>query len=735
MSEPARTKLRETRFLLRDFSPPEQIELEALSNALHAALGYSPMTVASEHHDDVHAYVTRQVQERFWTDIYVDRPEIRDILFQLDKGQLVIITGERGTGKSTALQAAVHALSGGSRTTPAEPSPGGPGALVIVTFDANEFTADLHDPDAAATLVRTTLFHRLVRDALEGGMAWMAFLYEHAPEYEALQMSFVQDGFAPNAPDEWVELASMPEYTDMLRIGTERFTNASDSARLRLLLQFIGERTHREPLLVIDNVDHLANDVQCRCAEVLFEIIESNKRRVKGAIAIRPENLETIQHSLDTAMRSPEVSMVPRTLRHEEFTKPSIDLTLAFIERRVAVLQEPDTVAVVLNSIDRAKATRLAEAIDPALAGNVDAFLDTLLELLQLMVYDIFGTDEDDPLSRDNWDFARAIHAWHNGSLRDCGVSVTSFASDILQNKTHMYELRTLLQSVVATRGDKRDVRRRKLRRFTRSLLYRHLLFWGKDHMVPAKNVMVFDGTEETTDPPIHFLRLRILQHLAHRHRHRGTVRTVRREMGKLGVPPARIDEALRELAAERTPEDAGLIRIDRLGDQEGEDLHDGAQVQLLDAGKFLVDTLYVTTEYLFWSALSSPVAAAAVGVRGTVTSEDMQSDGFRAMIAARFVDRYLVRKFRDEHPYLDGVPEGWTHREARQRLLLYGSLFGFSRGSWFLDRCCDSMTAFIGSSGREGEFREAREAITHVRGFASMLDAVVESPGRHSRR
>jgi hypothetical protein len=66
---------------LREGALPDQGELRVIVNAIHAALEYSPLSSAPKHHQDVYAHVARQIEERFWTDIYVDRPEIKQIIF------------------------------------------------------------------------------------------------------------------------------------------------------------------------------------------------------------------------------------------------------------------------------------------------------------------------------------------------------------------------------------------------------------------------------------------------------------------------------------------------------------------------------------------------------------------------------------------------------------------------------------------------------------------------------
>jgi energy-coupling factor transporter ATP-binding protein EcfA2 len=720
-------KRQRTRFVLNAKSLPEQGELQVITNAIHAALEYSPLTVAPRHDDDVYAHVARQIEERFWSDIYVERPEIREILFTLETGQLVLITGERGTGKSTAVQAVVHEHSKAIDEQRDLASPLRKSNIIIpYVFDANAFTEDLGDVVSAATTIQRDMYEFLDR-RIEDRVAWLGYLYQHHLAFERFRLTVDKDDLRSGAAEDWKFLADQPEYTSLIDDGIAKFSDTPYSDRLRTLLKFIGESTNFEPLLIIDNVDHLNNDVVDRCGIVLAAVLQSSPHRIRAAIAVRPENADALQSAIDTAVKPNRISMMQRPLTPNRYVKPPIDVTLSFLEKRIAVLREPEMIEVILKAIDKEKASRLAEKLTK---DDVARFLDSVIELLDVMIYDVFRTDEDDEsLRSENWEFARAVHSWHNGSLRECGLSLTTFASDILQDKTHMYQLRDLLRSVVESREEQPIARRMQLRRVTRSLLYRHLLFWAApdgETTRPLKNVMVFDGNEESTDPPIHFLRLRILQFLAHRQHNRATVTNIRHEFGKLEVEERRIDEALRELAVKRTQDDVGLIRIDGLTDiNDGDRLLESATVQLLDAGRFLVDTLYITTEYLFWSAVNSP-AFVPPELPKNVTSEDIQSDAFRTMIATSFLEHYLVVKFCDEHPYLRGPNEEWTTRRVRQRLMLYKTMFGFERENWFLDRVTRSVSAFIPPRDPTQKFAAALAALERIRALARSLDRMM---------
>jgi energy-coupling factor transporter ATP-binding protein EcfA2 len=552
---------------LREGALPDQGELRVIVNAIHAALEYSPLSSAPKHHHDVYAYVARQIEERFWTDIYVDRPEIKQIIFTLDTGRLTLITGERGTGKSTAIRAVIQELTGspevGTGIDPAGKTPN----LIPYVFDANKFTAALTTEESVSGAIHRDMFEYL--DAqIQDRSAWLSYLYEKHDSFFELRLTLQNEKASANTPEGWHYFATQDNYADIFRRGIQSFAATPVSERLKALLGFIGERTTYEPLLIIDNVDHLSNDLVRCCGLVLATIRQSSEHRVRIAIALRPETVKSIQSGLDTVPQPQGISMMQRSLSAVEGEGSSVDVTLRFLEKRMAVLREPQTVAVMRDAIDPEKASRLATDLR---AESVEELVDHLMEILDLMIYDIFRSDENDrDLREENYEFADAVHRWHNGSLRECALSMTTFAAEILNDEHNIVRLRDILGLDSSTEP---EYRRARLRRVSRSLLYRHLMLWAApaeaDPPQPLKNVMVFDGKEEATDPPIHFLRLRILQYLAHRPNARAKVEFIRSDLMKLDLEERRIDDALRELSVKRTQDDAGLLRIDGPGDDE----------------------------------------------------------------------------------------------------------------------------------------------------------------------
>ncbi len=582
----------------------------------------------------------------------------------------------------------------------------------------------------------TKIYPVLEKQAVDDDEDWVAYQYEYDPAYDQLNTTIKQDGFKPRSAREWFELGGLPDYATVRAECNRRRADGPATDRLGALLGYINDRTAYDPIIIVDNIDHLLNEVQQRCAEALVGHFTAPGSRVRGAIAVRQENRDAIQQTLDNALLSPEVSLGPLTLTHQRLETPSVWLMLDFIERRLAILRDTKVINMILRSIPLDVAEALATSTDLAAAQtrtarrpssrSVEAFFFILLELMSVMLCNAFGTAPRARSGDDNVDFITAVHNWHNGSLRECASSLTTLASDILLNNTHTTELQPLMRRVVETRHVPRYG---AMHRISRSVLYRHLIFWGGRDGKPPQNVMLFDGAEESGAPPIHFLRMRTLQYLAHRPNARESVETVRRHLQFLDVAESRVDEVLRDLATERIPEDSGLIRVDGLVQSGSGPLRADALVQLLDAGKYLVKDLYVKTEYLFWSAMNTRETRASVGITGDLSPAEYRDEVIRTTIAARFVEQYLVPRFMSEHPYLAGVTEEWSREAARKRLLLYKRLFGFERRRWFLSACCASMTGFIKKHERPADFAEARKAIRSVQRYAANLDELAEEP------
>lgn len=109
--------------------------------------------------------------------------------------------------------------------------------------------------------------------------------------------------------------------------------------------------------------------------------------------------------------------MLQETVSLSRYDEPPVNVTFGVLRKRIAVLREPHIRERIIKAVPTPEASRLSAAVGMAKDG-VDSFLGSLLELLDLVIFDIFSPDEEESTpSPDYWEFVRAIHLWHNGSI------------------------------------------------------------------------------------------------------------------------------------------------------------------------------------------------------------------------------------------------------------------------------------------------------------------------------
>jgi hypothetical protein len=125
---------------------------------------------------------------------------------------------------------------------------------------------------------------------------------------------------------------------------------------------------------VVDNVDHLGHDSARSCGDALFAILTSSSHRVRGAIAVRPETADAIQHALDTAVKPARVSMMQRSLNpneyeHERTRSPDVQrlrgYSRVFSAVRGSLRQSGRTVREPINTGDLGRLRSHLRSRDP----------------------------------------------------------------------------------------------------------------------------------------------------------------------------------------------------------------------------------------------------------------------------------------------------------------------------------------------------------------------------------
>lgn len=115
----------------------------------------------------------------------------------------------------------------------------------------------------------TKIYPVLEKQAVDDDEDWVAYQYEYDPAYDQLNTTIKQDGFKPGSAREWFELGGLPDYATVRAECNRRRADGPATDRLGALLGYINDRTEYDPIIIVDNIDHLLNEVQQRCAEAL----------------------------------------------------------------------------------------------------------------------------------------------------------------------------------------------------------------------------------------------------------------------------------------------------------------------------------------------------------------------------------------------------------------------------------------------------------------------------------
>jgi len=738
------------RIQFQRYRTPQADTLAEISQAIRAAVEFSISDPLNLVGTDPYSVVARLAREAFWDTLYVERRELSELRRQATSEHPVLFEGERGTGKSTILRKFKRDLA----SDPANQYwyDGTTASRCVVIVDGNAISADLAvRPELEA--VAKSAYQQLRSHFSEADIIASAV----EPQFDAFiaEKGYGVDHFQrwarrqnPRTSDDWLRLVT----TDGAELWTDAargFDELSYAERLNAITEWMAKRCQHEVIMCVDNIDHLDGPVQERVGEAVTHLLNAMRVSVASIVALRPENSARVRRALDTGHWE-VVRLVTETRGRTHHVDPISEshfaVVLSFLHARLAVARRPEVIEAIRISVEDAEVERLVSelradtedaelAVAPVTTSDITDYLNAVEAMIDQLVSTVFKPDTRDPdLAADNRRFARYLTRWHNGSLREIGYSVYLLVDEILRDKNIMMPIKHMLITA-AERPDLELSRDRHLfnRRLLRTVMFRHLMFYGSDGFVPRTNVLVLKAEREACPPPLpplNFLRLRILQYLNLRRRDAVHLGELYDAFDELGVSARRVVEVVSDLALPRRSDDTGLLRVEceeiRIETRD-------ARIEVMNAGSFLVEELCFRCEFLFWSAFTTDGALKEMDLgrdSPTVGPQHLRDDNYRALVAARFVERYLMPRLREEHPFLTELGQSTpaAANAARQRLALYSQLFGFARGQWFLDRCVESINIFINQPSPNSErYAKHIESMNNVSSFCRRLDNLLD--------
>jgi hypothetical protein len=537
---------------------------------------------------------------RFFEKMYVDR-KLANRQPLIQKG-VTLLCSLKGTGKSTHLMA--------EYVGQLVDSPDCLTYYVDVLRQQSRLKTMNHEDDLCH-LVYTDLRKVLSRgsgDRSLSRMDWLLFLAENNDAFrEGVCRELLVDIPPLDAVRELLE-TNRPLATELQK----KFDSEKGILKLEQLLQLLQRRGTRV-ILLIDNVDRCTRDFQVAIARHLIELSDGVGPLHASVVAIREENFEHLHRRLAGQNLVPPKRLFDPS---EYYEGGAISWFEDVLRARVIFAREYIYEPLVPVSVKTNEVRQIELFAESFLkVSRTEKLIDSLLQ-------------------------------WHNGSWRAASFTFCQVISRMMNPDDSLFGVNIPGTSEPDQLG---SILARRQRLF-RSTLYRYLILEDESVDAPVW-LMSFDRGE------FPLLGNLILQYIRSNSVANGptfgfspNVSNLIAEIAGWGFPLTSVRAALHKLTLSRGVDDSGFIACADLDD---------ASISVLPSGRFLLENLSTSVEYLFWSAavdLNSHDIYHAAEV--TVSRSDVTDELVKAKIAIAVLEHRVLpavtgldARLRNHHP------------------------------------------------------------------------------------
>lgn len=610
------------------------------------------------------------LRTNFFSAVAVERPEIQDVLELMKHQALIVLKGERGCGKTTGLLAietllsldqednsdivdrqfatkSVHYFNFKDHEKELSPPPDGGRRRKVCDVVLELIINDLRDLYHVTTLREAWSQHRVMAGGTEPherirGIAEAAF-----------GTAWVE------APLERIkELGLLPEWAR----AELAFGEHDGTAKLRQLLEFFTAELNHHVVLLIDNTDQYAAQLQADLINELRTLADQNPALLSPVIAVRPQTY----HRAETEAEGDSVTFF-KAIHPIELSSRDTTIVKDYIKRRFAVVQILDDAA---SAYDEEEVALLARELGLPSSARLHQLHSDFLAAF----FSEVGSEH----------VLKALIRCHNGSLRHVGMTLINLVNTIVLDRDPLFRYGdNIRRSLKARDMVAAGAQLAQNDRVVRTFLYRYMIFFGRRPPREMVTTDLFKDKFPRGSQSISFVDMRLLQYLALRSgRERATAGesetvewgTIVADLGTVGIDESDLLGAIRRLTNPRQGENTGLVRADiRLEKLNREAPGRTTRIDILPSGNMVLDTLSLTCEYIFWSAMSDPDGSSylppSLATRDEILPVDIQSEAVRAETAINYLVDVILKAHITE---LEDMRGG----SARQRWDRYKELF-----------------------------------------------------------
>ncbi len=600
----------------------------------------------------------------FWEHLYLDDGRPVEILEALTGGALLLLSGWRGEGKSTAIHRAIAEIrtwqSGFESAI--DDSMLLPRNLLVHYFD---LVGLRYRVAGRTTAGEENDFCGYMAERLEGAYTGAPEAWESFRAYLVLtSRSFHREGllvardlgYSIERGDEIdsdvlaraAEVLSDGYRFPSLDAGMRHFDSNPGEVRLHSLLGWLRARG-TPAMIVVDNVDQLSPTYQARIGRHLAHLLGEGSGPLWAAIlCVRPTTHEAVMAGLDgtrptlrdiqwnSAPGNPEsLTNVRKVLRKRIDYLGELDLADYFIDAQLKK-------ALALRKL---RSLRDANTYVHQLAAYIDRASASANELLP------------------------ALLRWHNGSFRHVMTSLADLVESIILDRNPVIGVAEA--DVLLEEWKKRSVRREPhAERLARTLAFRQITV-GEYLGVPTQsrlpgNTLLFADSNVLGEFDLPYAAIAFLIDMVAKSGATSSLGEAEVIGRGLGLDQTQILLILGQLAGVRPHDDQGFIRFERSHAGELDTpLSQRDLVEILPAGRYLATELFSVCEYLFWCAIYHDRGTTFLpesNHRNTITVGDLANERYRLTVVVNFL---ILKVLPDFENVLREIPRRSSEEHA----------------------------------------------------------------------
>jgi hypothetical protein len=597
----------------------------------------------------------RELEENFFSDIYVDRIERREIENMLSLKKFIIVHGLVGSGKSTIF-----------RKIKAEMDQ--KGQFQFIYFDLAKIAQHINAIDEIELIqnLEKHVFDYIYKKYIQAtnlSKPWDIYVIRNDSHYRQilLKVNAVMNRTIESEED-WIEAYNNLKIRQM-------FINIHEEPDLLTLLTFL--KLHYSYAICLDNIDRYSVDPQKKIMTFATDI--NKNLEIPVLLAIRETNLRRLRMETVEQRKGGDHLADIQIIEY-------LDKIEAGDEKEYPVNFMPrnSIKALLTQRLHFFQSRKNLKVIDDFLSEFLRTYSSEYSEIpssrneYELKFWDIFDNVSDTFVDED-------VYKLCNHSIREMLKTYFLLINSLLLSTEKEYNLKKIFT-------DETSGRITKLRNY----FYKFLITKGNFLPEPSCSLPpIFTPVQN----PLTMLDYDILQYIYNFEKRfpdkRLRFEHIDTEFKRFGVDHELLVNRVEYLSKPHGVQDMGLIAID------GTTLfveYSSMPIEILPSGKYFLEKLSVSREFVFWNALCTDLHPEITDEY--INYSDTHSDSFKYKIILKFLDDYLIPRTVAELNLFSEMPIAPKHWNG-SHIDYFRSMFGHS-GKFFITRVLESVIATI---------------------------------------